>query len=67
MRVTKGRFFQAQVKAAFGISAIIGGGGILLGDVPIAVIGALLTAFLRELDTLVDWDNMDESFRFHKR
>jgi len=53
------------VKAAFGITAIIGGGGILLGDFWTIILGLSLTAVLREVETLVNWDNMDESLRAH--
>ncbi len=67
MRITRRRILHAQIKAAFGITSIVGGGGILLGDVGTAVIGTLLTAILREIETLVNWDNMDESLRLNAR
>jgi hypothetical protein len=66
MRLTKRRILHAEIKAAFGITAIIGGGAILLGDFWASVLGVTLTAVLREIETLVNWDNIDESLRFHR-
>jgi len=65
LRVTRRRVLHALVKAAFGITSIVGGGGILLGEAQTAIIGTALTAGLRILETLVNWDNIDESLRHH--
>ncbi len=67
MRITRRRILHASVKASFGITSIVGGGGILLGDFWIAIIGSGTTAALRVLETLVNWDNMDESLRFSRK
>ncbi len=67
MRITRRRVLHALVKAAFGITSIVGGGGILLGDLWTAIIGSGTTASLRILETLVNWDNMDESLRFSRK
>lgn len=65
MRITKRRVLHALVKAAFGITSIVGGGGILLGEARTAIIGTALTAGLRIFETLVNWDNVDETLRMH--
>ena len=65
MRITKRRVLHAIVKAAFGITSIVGGGGILLGEARTAIIGTTLTAALRIFETLVNWDNVDETLRMH--